>query len=145
MLGFASTIEIGESEVARYRQASRSVLRESLDLLREDVSFRRRILDAREPAALLRLARRVVPERVEQVVARSVWGGAAAGGPPPGVAEKPVLLLGRETRQLFAARSVASIEKAGRLLGYEPRVGFEEGMRLTEAWARWANLVPASA
>jgi nucleoside-diphosphate-sugar epimerase len=143
MLGFTSTLEIAESEVSSYRQASRSVLRESFDLLRRDVSFRRRILDAREPAALLRLARRVVPERVEQAVAQSVWGVAARGGPPPEVEEKPVLLLRRETRQLFAARSVASIAKARRLLGYEPRVGFEAGMRLTEAWARWANLVPA--
>jgi nucleoside-diphosphate-sugar epimerase len=29
-----------------------------------------------------------------------------------------------------------SIEKARRLLGYEPRVGFEEGMRRTIAWLR---------
>ncbi len=29
-----------------------------------------------------------------------------------------------------------SIEKARRLLGYEPRVGLDEGMRLTEAWLR---------
>ena len=62
MLGFSSTIEIDESEVSKYRQASRSVVRESLDLLRDDISYRRRILDAREPAALLRLARKVVPE-----------------------------------------------------------------------------------
>jgi nucleoside-diphosphate-sugar epimerase len=29
-----------------------------------------------------------------------------------------------------------SIEKARSLLGYEPRIGLEEGMRLTEAWLR---------
>jgi nucleoside-diphosphate-sugar epimerase len=37
----------------------------------------------------------------------------------------------------YLARSgTYSIEKARRVLGYEPRVGLEEGMRRTEAWLR---------
>lgn len=32
-----------------------------------------------------------------------------------------------------------SIDKARRILGYEPRVRFSEGMRLTERWLRFAN------
>lgn len=32
-----------------------------------------------------------------------------------------------------------SIDKARRLLGYEPHVGFSDGMRLTESWLRAAN------
>jgi nucleoside-diphosphate-sugar epimerase len=34
-----------------------------------------------------------------------------------------------------------SIDKARRVLGYEPRVGLEEGMRLTEAWLRREGLL----
>jgi predicted dehydrogenase/nucleoside-diphosphate-sugar epimerase len=37
-----------------------------------------------------------------------------------------------------------SIEKARRLLGYEPRIRFSEGMHLTEQWLRFANYLPAS-
>ncbi len=33
------------------------------------------------------------------------------------------------------------IDKARRILGYEPRVSFREGIRLTEQWLRFANYV----
>lgn len=42
----------------------------------------------------------------------------------------------------FAARTHAAIEKAQRLLGYQPRFDLQEGMRLTESWARWAGMIP---
>ena len=35
-----------------------------------------------------------------------------------------------------------SHDKASELLGYHPVFGLAEGMRLTEAWARWEGLVP---
>jgi nucleoside-diphosphate-sugar epimerase len=35
-----------------------------------------------------------------------------------------------------------SVAKAKRLLGYEPRIGFEEGMRRTEAWLRTSGNIP---
>ena len=34
-----------------------------------------------------------------------------------------------------------SIEKARRLLGYDPRVDLDEGMRRTEAWLREQRLL----
>ena len=144
MLGFASTVEVAADDMSSHRQARRSVVRESLDVLRRDTESRQRILNAREPAALLRLARRVVPESLEQAVAASVWGTAEetdAALPP----EKPVLVLGRDARRLFAARSTVSSDKARRLLGYAPGWSFEKGMDLTEQWARWANLLPSTA
>jgi nucleoside-diphosphate-sugar epimerase len=42
----------------------------------------------------------------------------------------------------FAAKTRASIGKAQQLLGYQPRFDLQAGMRLTEAWARWAGLIP---
>lgn len=144
MLDSSSTLEVRESEVSGYRQARRSVVRESLELLREDTASRRRILNAREPAALLRLARKVVPESFEEAIAASLWGSGGDAAPAAEAMEKPVLMLDRDTRRLFAARSTARIDKARRTLGYEPRWSFDDGMRLTEAWARWANLLPPS-
>jgi nucleoside-diphosphate-sugar epimerase len=44
----------------------------------------------------------------------------------------------------YLARSGSySIEKARRVLGYEPRVDLDEGMRRTEAWLRGEGLIPA--
>jgi nucleoside-diphosphate-sugar epimerase len=42
-------------------------------------------------------------------------------------------------------RTTVSTEKARRRLGYQPRIDFESGMRLTEQWARWAKLIPRAA
>jgi nucleoside-diphosphate-sugar epimerase len=46
------------------------------------------------------------------------------------------------TSMLYLARPGGySIEKARRLLGYEPRVALDEGMRRTEAWLREQGLL----
>ncbi len=43
--------------------------------------------------------------------------------------------------RFLQARTRVRTDKARRLLGYEPRVSFEHGMRLTSQWAAWANLL----
>ena len=40
-----------------------------------------------------------------------------------------------------AAKTRVRIDKARRLLGYEPAFALNGGMELTEQWARWANLL----
>ena len=45
----------------------------------------------------------------------------------------------------FAARTRVRIDKAKKLLGFAPRWDLARGMRPTEAWARWAGLVPQPA
>jgi nucleoside-diphosphate-sugar epimerase len=46
-----------------------------------------------------------------------------------------------QTMLMLSKRHGVSIEKARRLLGYEPRVDVAEGMRRTEAWLRAEGLV----
>lgn len=79
-------------------------------------------------------------------------------GPPPvastGAAIALAEVLGRVSRALgrpseasaatvrmLASEGVVSIDKARRVLGYEPRVDLDEGMRRTEAWLRTAGLL----
>ncbi|BBH69786.1 hypothetical protein ACTI_64710 [Actinoplanes sp. OR16] len=42
----------------------------------------------------------------------------------------------------FARTGTYSIDKARRVLGYEPRVGLDEGMKRTAAWLRANGLIP---
>jgi nucleoside-diphosphate-sugar epimerase len=44
----------------------------------------------------------------------------------------------------YRPRTAVRIEKARRLLGWEPRFDLERGMELTGRWARWANLLEPS-
>ena len=57
--------------------------------------------------------------------------------------DKSTLLLDPVWIRYRARRTVVSTAKARRLLGFSPRFELDAGMRLTEAWARWAGLLPA--
>jgi nucleoside-diphosphate-sugar epimerase len=48
---------------------------------------------------------------------------------------------GRDTMLMLAKNKDWSIDKARRLLGYEPKVTVEEGMRRTESWLREQGIV----
>jgi len=49
--------------------------------------------------------------------------------------------MGRGSIGLLSRRGTYSIEKARRLLGFDPKVDLAEGMRRSEAWARSSGLV----
>lgn len=51
---------------------------------------------------------------------------------------------GPEALALLTKPGTFSIEKARRLLGYEPKVSLEEGMRRTEAWLRETGRLPVT-
>lgn len=55
-------------------------------------------------------------------------------GRPPSVSRNAIVLISR--------RAVYPNERARQLLGWEPRVDLEEGMRRTEAWLREEGLLP---
>jgi nucleoside-diphosphate-sugar epimerase len=69
-----------------------------------------------------------VPTRVAVAAASVVSLGARARGVPTEV--------NAATMRYLARRGTYSIEKARRVLGYEPRIELEEGMARTEAWLR---------
>jgi predicted dehydrogenase/nucleoside-diphosphate-sugar epimerase len=62
----------------------------------------------------------------------------------PGIANAHLDIPDLEAWSIQTGTVHFSIEKARRLLGYEPRIRFSEGMRLTEQWLRFANYLPAS-
>lgn len=41
---------------------------------------------------------------------------------------------------LFCAKGICKIDKARRILGYQPQFSLDEGMKLTEAWLRYVKL-----
>lgn len=51
---------------------------------------------------------------------------------------------GPEALALLTKPGTFSIEKARRMLGYEPKVSLEDGMRRTEAWLRETGRLPVS-
>lgn len=42
---------------------------------------------------------------------------------------------------LYLAKGVCSIEKAKRILGYQPQIPLDKGMNLTESWLRYSKII----
>jgi nucleoside-diphosphate-sugar epimerase len=148
MLGVSATVSMSRAQAdAHYRAAARrkSLPREMLAILRQDRNLRWRIEATREGNALLELSRRLAPKGVRQGVKQrlGIQDAPPAASPlfeEPAPPPRPILPSHPSASRFMAAKTAVSIAKARRLLGYEPGYDLARGMRLTEEWARWANL-----
>lgn len=123
-----------EREIPRFHQ-------ELLRTFKGDQGFRDRLMATRELMALRELASSILPEEVQTRIK-----GRMSGGRPvrQGDSNLPIHPLTPQMIGFFAAKTRVRIDKARRLLGYEPAFSFARGMELTEQWARWANLLKSS-
>jgi len=65
--------------------------------------------------------------------------GAVAPAPTP-VAPTPVIPLSDHDTRLYTCNVAFSIDKARKVLGYQPEIGFPEGIRRTGEWIKWMKL-----
>lgn len=140
MLGFPATVPMSAQEaLAGGRQRRRWLLAELPTLLREP-AVRSRLGATVEGKLLRRALGRLRPRR-----------GPGRGTPELDKLERlrqgeerPVYGLEARDVAFFSSKARVSIDKARRKLGYRPSFDLAQGMELTGAWARWANLVPSA-
>lgn len=132
-----------ELEAARARSSRRgtSSIKQTAALLR-DPRMRAALRAIPVIAGLERVGRAVVrnvlPAQGQRMI-RETWqrwsrsGAGEADRPPP-------RLLPRGLARIYASSAVFSVEKARRVLGYDPAINFSEGMDRTQAWIKWARL-----
>lgn len=141
--GPARTVSMTRDEARahyeRHRREARHVHQELLRTFKDDRGFRDRLMGTRELKALREVASSILPESVQDRIKGRMSG--TAGRPAPAPDDRlPIHPLTPQMIGFFAARTRVRIDKARRLLGYEPAFSFERGMELTEQWARWAGL-----
>jgi nucleoside-diphosphate-sugar epimerase len=156
MLRVSRTVSMTpEQALAHYHgcQRRRSLMSEGVSLLR-DALIRERLASTREGLLLARSLRAALPmpvrsllkERVKAVLPRTD-GASASLRTSDQPMEAPRLSEVHPLRpariELFASPTTICIDKATRLLGYEPRYGLPDGMAMTRRWAQWANLLDA--
>jgi nucleoside-diphosphate-sugar epimerase len=109
----------------------------------------------------LMLAKRIVPESRRSTLkarflgARNVRGSSkssggsgqsasggrtASGGRAASASNGPIHVPDETLLALYKPQTQVRIDKARKLLGYEPAIDFEHGMDLTAQFIRWANL-----
>lgn len=141
MLGVSNTTSLSESEAsALWRQSQKRpwLLPEAFREARTDRALRDRLLATREGA----IARELVLHARRQSLGASRRKAAILDGSARSEAEPALAPLRPWLIRYLAKRAFVRTDKARDLLGYEPVFQLDDGMRLTEQWARWAGLLP---
>jgi nucleoside-diphosphate-sugar epimerase len=149
MLGISATIGMTAAEAEAYDVKNRparhdpSIFKAGLAMLRDEPIVRSRLLHTREMTHLKRLAAWVLPADKRDSIKRFLSGPSGAAALQNGsVAERPIRLLSFPLDvNYYKTKTTVRIDKARRLLGYEPAFDLALGMKLTEQWAKWANLI----
>lgn len=141
MLGEPATVPMTVAEIEalrRQRRREQHTIRQVVRVLRNNAQLRTRLLELPALGRPYQWVRRLTPESLRKAVSARVLPQT---DPLPKRREKPMQLPDAYHTRFFRARTRVRIEKARKLLGYEPRFSFDEGMQLTARWAAWANLL----
>jgi len=147
MLGSAEMVSKSAAELlaaydAQKQRKSKWVLGEVLSILREEPLVRQRLLRTTEVAIAERIARSLLPRSIRQSL-KAKGGGSRQRKKMRTASEeaKPIRPMFPPAVRFYVPKTRVRIDKARRVLGYQPVFDLESGMRLTEQWARWANLL----
>lgn len=148
MLGRGEMVAFSAEELlraykARGKQRRRSLLREVLELTKEDRQIRRRLFSTPEAQFAARAGRLVLPQSVRRSLFGAPNGPSLRYGAGANHDAKPVAVPVMEPSEIrgYASRTRVRIDKAKSLLGYQPRFDLESGLDRTAKWAEWANLL----
>lgn len=139
MLGGPRIVSLSEAEaLALWRQSRQRVwlVPEMLRAIRENQALRARLLSTREGRVVRWVVERTFPR---SFFAPERWSEQASHSEP--ASEAPLIPLRPWLVRYLARKARVRIDKARDLLGYQPVFHLNEGMRVTEQWARWAGLL----
>lgn len=144
MSGVSATVQMTAAEAETYsRKQNRKtpLLKELLNILQQNPQIRYRIAATRELAPLVRAAKSLLPNGLETVKKGIRNNENNNKQPAVSTVNRAVHPLDPPLLSFYAAKTRVSTDKAKRLLGYRPGIDFSTGMRITQQWAIWANLV----
>jgi predicted dehydrogenase/nucleoside-diphosphate-sugar epimerase len=148
--GSCSTVSMSAEEAIRYykeQQHGRGLLKEAVGVIRADYEIRERILTSREIRFIRKMGRILLPLSLWEDAKRRFMGAKKGTDPmqPAAPADgKPMPAVDPAMVRFYAAKGTVRIDKAIKLLGYQPDFDLRTGMKRTEQWARWANLLEPS-
>ena len=147
MVGSAEMVSMSADEAlaayhAQRQRKSKWLLGETTSILREEAPIRERLLRTRELSTLVKVSGALLPKQIRQSLKRRIGGNARTSQPQShSKTEKPMQLMSPLEIEFYTAKTSVRIDKARQMLGFQPAFDLESGMRLTEQWARWANLL----
>jgi len=147
MVGGVGTVNMSMTEAnacyveKRRQRKPKGVLKELVLILRNNKDIRKRIRMTSEVAALVKIVKFILPEKSQRWLGNRYKKRNTSDSMTAASQVKiPIHALTPQEIRYFAAKTRFRIDKARRLLGYQPAFDFDRGMQITEAWARWSNL-----
>ena len=148
MLGISSTVNMSAAEAEAYNlkqrnnRRRRSIFKEPWQILREDSTVQSRLLETAEMALIRGVASSLLSPATWQSLKRRIKPESGNGRSPAiGGKERPIRALELAEVQFYKTKARVRIDKAKRLLNYQPAFNLDLGMKQTEHWARWAKLL----
>lgn len=145
MLGISATVSMSAADAEAYyaksQRKAKGILGEVLSIMREEPRIRRRLFRTPQVAITTKVANLLLPRPLRQAIKGRMMGNKKSTPLDASEKERPLQPIRPWAISLYAAQSRVRIDKAKRTLGYQPAFDFEYGMKLTEQWARWANLL----
>ena len=139
MLGVQATVSVPLTKVSKIAR-SQGTLKQIIGLIREKPQARRWLLSLPAIASSYRLMRKVVPKAMWQMLHSRLLEDSNSMSLQV-ANDRPIHPMDVGTARFYTTRTLVRIDKARKLLGYEPAFDLARGMALTEQWARWANLL----
>jgi nucleoside-diphosphate-sugar epimerase len=148
MLGISATLSMSAEEAqAFYRQhrnqrKPKPMVIQGVKYFRDHPDLREALSSSREIVLLKRLVRSVTPRETQRKIKDYLKRDLGQTSTKvPMLPVKEIDPLSPFAVEFFASKTTMRIDKAQAVLGYRPRYTLEDGMRLTEMWARWSKII----
>jgi nucleoside-diphosphate-sugar epimerase len=143
------TVGMSEKDALRYakrQQRGEGLVREVMGVMRNNYDIREKVLTTPEVRFVRKMLGVLIPMGLWDKAKRRFMGAKEDVvdymRPPVQVTPvKPMPAVDPLMVRFFAAKGTVKIDKARKMLGYEPDFDLAVGMKRTEQWARWANLL----
>jgi nucleoside-diphosphate-sugar epimerase len=133
-----STVEMSAEEAESFfhsKVKKRTLLSYGIGKLK---TFLKKFKNTYEINALLRIVNPLLSKRNERSKTKDKAETPKLGNTDN---DKPILPIDRNSIDFFRSTSVIKIDKAKKILNYNPKITFDEGIRLTKKWVQWSNIL----
>jgi hypothetical protein len=140
MLGKSAVLPLEDAQVRiekRRQRRNDSLFQQLRRALARRPALRKRLLNLPPQGWLLAGGRCLLPDSAQATLEAwydSLWLSASE-------TSAPLYLHDPETLAFYRALTNVRIDKARKMLGYEPAFDLRHGMAITREWAHWANLL----
>jgi len=143
MIGDESTISMDLEEIRKFNKIYRKehkTINQIKKACKKHPNIVRGISHLTAVNRFYKIAKAIVPESILNRVKENFIGINDADTKNK-IEEKPIFPMTQREINFYSAKTYVKIDKAKKILGYQPNYNLKQGMEITEKWSRDANII----